>query len=123
MKNKKILYSVMGIILIIIIGVVSFNSRKITYTKEFGYLPQYKNMKVEKYQPSEKEQFGNAIYKLEGVEYKNFINNYGKILKRDGWTIVKENKPEDIEVKKDNHVVKIHVVDSKDYLIILIWTK
>lgn len=122
MKNRKILYSIIAIILIII-GIFIFNSRKITYTKEFSYLPQYKNMKVEKCQSVKDNQFGNAIYKLEGVEYKDFIDNYGKVLKRDGWTIIKENKPEDIEVKKDKHIAKIHAVNCKDYVTILIWTK
>ncbi|KEI16747.1 hypothetical protein [Clostridium haemolyticum] len=122
MKNKKILYSIIAII-VIITGIFIFNSRKITYTKEFTYLPQYKNMRVEKCQPVKDNQFGNAVYKLEGVDYKKFINNYVKILKRDGWTVVKENKPEDIEVKKDKHIAKIHAVDSKDYVTILIWTK
>lgn len=122
MKNRKILYSIIGII-IVIVGVIGFNSRKITYTKEFTYLPQYKNMKVEKYQKVQNNQFGNAVYKLQRAQYKEALNGYEKILKRDGWTIVKENKPEDIEVKKEKHIAKIHAVNSKDYVIILVWTK
>lgn len=122
MRNKKILYSIVAII-IVIVGIAAFNSRKITYTKEFTYLPQYKNMTVDKYQEPKNNQFGNAIYKLKGVQYKEALNGYEKILKRDGWKITKDNKPEHIEAQKSNHIVKINAVDSKGYITILIWTK
>lgn len=123
MKNKKILYGTIIGIIIVIIVVFAFNSRKMTYTKEFTYLPQYKSMKVDKYQPTKNNQFGNAVYKLQGAQYKQALNDYEKILKRDGWKITKDGKPEHVEAEKSNHVVKINAVDSKGYVTILIWTK
>lgn len=122
MKNKKIIYSILVIILIIV-GIISVNLRKIKYTKEFTYLPQYKNMKVDKYEPTKEEQFGNAVYKVENEDYDTYLKKYEKVLKKDGWKINKDEKPSTIEAEKGKHIVKINVVDSKESLIVLIWTK
>lgn len=125
MKNKKILFGVAAIVVAIIVvaTVVVYNLNKVTYTKEFSYFPQYKGMKVQKYQPAKNKEFGNAIFKVEDVKYKDFLNNYESILKKDGWNIVKAAKPMDLEAKKNGHIVRIHVLDSKGYLTVLIWSR
>lgn len=122
MKKKSIIISL--ICMAIIVGIIFlFNSQKIVYTKEYNYLPQYKNMIVDKYEPSKNDQFGNAIYKLKGVDYNDFLNKYEKVLVRDGWKVTGGKKPENIEVTKGEHIAKINAVNSKDYITILIWTK
>lgn len=122
MKNKKILAGVVALV-IIVAAIVIYNLNKVTYTKEFTYLPQYKSMQAQKYQKPKGNQFGNAIFKVEGVKSNDYFDNYKKILKKDGWTIVKENKPTYMEAKKDKHIAKINIMDAKSYLNILIWSK
>ena len=122
MKNKKIITGVLALI-IIVTAVVIFNLTKITYTKEFSYLPKYKNMLVNKYEPSKNEQFGNAVYYVSNGDYEKFLTKYQKVLEKDGWKITVDKKPENLEATKDKHIVRINVVNSKEKLMLLIWTK
>lgn len=122
MKKKKIAYGVM-FMLIIIGGIFILYSNGVRYTNEFVYLPKYKSMKADTYQPIQENQFGNAVYTLKKVKYENFLANYEKVLLKDGWQVTQDKKPESIEVTKGEHIARINAVNSKDYITILIWTK
>lgn len=125
MQNKKKLITISALVSIVVITIIGIYiySQRLTYTKEFTYLPEVRGMKVEKYEKPKDSQFGNAIYKIEGKRYKSFLPKYKKFLVKDGWKITKEKSPENLEATKDNHVAKLNVVDSKEGLTILIWTK
>ncbi|WP_050608142.1 hypothetical protein [Clostridium niameyense] len=122
MKNKKTILSSI-VILIIILGAFIFNSQRISYTKEFTYHPKYKNMQVQKSESAKRDNLGNAVYKVKGTKYKSYLKGYKRVLEKDGWKIIKDNNLENIEAKKDGHITKINVVDAKDHLIVLVWTK
>lgn len=124
MKNKKNLYGILALVLILVVGSIAiYSSRKITYTKEFEYIPKYKNMVSEKYEPAKDGAFGNAVYYVDGVKYEDYLKNYQKLLERDGWKVEKDNKPNDMELTKGEHILRINAVNSKDKLIVLLWTK
>jgi len=121
-KSKKIIIGAIALAIIAAI-IVAFNLTKVTYTKEFNYLPQYTDMKVVQFTPPKNEQFGNAVYYVSNEDYQKFLTNYQKVLQRDGWKITQDKKPENLEATKDKHIVRINVVNAKGKLTVLIWTK
>lgn len=121
-KSKVIISSSVTIIILFAVLVGILNS-KVKYTKEFSYLPQCKEMKLEQSEPGKDDQFGNAVYKVKNEGYDTYLKKYEKVLKKDGWKINKDEKPSSIEAEKDKHILRINVVDSKDSLTVLIWTK
>lgn len=122
MENKKPLIIIVILAVIAIIAITTY-SQRVTYTEEFTYLPQIKGMEIEKYEEAKDDQFGNAIYKIQGEKYEDFLTKYEKILSKDGWKITEENKPENLEATKGEHIARINVVDSKEDLMILLWSK
>lgn len=125
MRNKKGLVIVGLATICVVMTIIIFlnNNSKVSYTKEFAYLPKYKNMQVETFEDTKDGQFGNAVYTLKGVKYKTFLSKYEKVLIRDGWKVAEDKKPESIEVTKGDHIARINAVDSKSYITILLWTK
>lgn len=98
-------------------------SQKVSYLEEFSYLPGVTGMKVDQFEEAEGDGFANAIYKIKDEDYEDFLDKYEEILLKDGWEIAEENKPENLEATKDDHIARINVVDSKEELMILIWAK
>ncbi|HEY8890088.1 MAG TPA: hypothetical protein VIM70_07510 [Clostridium sp.] len=124
MKNKKIITGILALIIIVIATVVIIlNLSKVTYTKEFRYLPKYKNMLVNKFEPSKGEQLGNAVYYVSNGDYEKYLTKYQKVLEKDGWKITVDKKPVSIKTTKEKHIATINVVNADKKLMILIWTK
>lgn len=122
-KKSKVIISSIVAITILVVAVVGVLNNKVKYTKEFSYLPQCKEMKLEQSEPGKDDQLGNAVYKVENEDYDTYLKKYEKVLKKDGWKINKNEKQSSIEAEKDKHIARINVVDSKDSLTVLIWTK
>ena len=123
MKKRTIIICAVALVLIVTAVVVIFNLTKVTYTKQFSYLPKYNNMQVDKYTPPKGNQFGNAVYNVANGDYNSFLTNYEKVLQKDGWKITLDKKPANIEATKAKHIVRINVVKAKAKLAMFVWAK
>ena len=80
----------------------------ITYTKEFSYLPAYSGMKLQSFTPSKASgDVSTAKYIIKVINWKEILQNYENILKKDGWTISQDNKPTCLVAKKGTHQVAL----------------
>lgn len=122
MKNKKWILTIITLGIITAALIFNMNNR-VKYTNEYPYLPTYKNLQVDKYELPKNGQFGNAIYYVKESKYDNFLLEYQKIFVKDGWKITSDKKPESFEAVKGEHIAKVNAVNSKDKIIVLIWTK
>jgi len=115
MKRIFVLFMIFNIFLI------SSCSPRVTYTKEFPYLPAYKNMTLETAEGDAEEEDTQAAgepikrtYIVQNVPAENVLAEYEEILNEDGWTTTLDGKPQMIEVKKDEHEAMIIVYEQDD---------
>lgn len=83
---------------------------KITYTKEFTYLPSYNGVQSTKYTPANtKQPLAKAQYTIKNTQDAKVFEDYETILKKDGWTITQEVKVISFSAKKENHLVNVSI--------------
>ncbi len=80
---------------------------KTTPTKEFNYLPQVNDMKVEEHKEATEDQMGTATYIIEDATSEKVMDDYFKKLKKDKWEIIEDQRPTLIKAKKETHEVII----------------
>ncbi len=80
---------------------------KTTPTKEFNYLPQVNDMKVEEHKEATKDEMGTATYTIKDTTSEKAMDDYFKKLKKDGWEITEDQRPTLIKAKKEAHEVTI----------------
>lgn len=85
---------------------------KITYTKEFSYLPTYDNMEFQSITtPTDKNKMLTAKYIIKSTTTDKVLNDYAGILKKDGWTVnmslYKDGKPFSAAAQKDKHIATL----------------
>lgn len=89
------------------INVTTANT-KITYTKEFTYLPSYDTMQLYEQIPSTtKTPYVTAKYNIKNTTDARAFQDYESILKKDGWTITQDRKYYSISAKKNAHLATI----------------
>jgi hypothetical protein len=99
---------------------------KITYSKEITYFPSYNEVnsavKSTQFTPaSKKNPFATARYKIPNTTDAQVYADYEAMLKRDGWTITKDQKYFSISAKKDKHMSNILIQKAgKDILLVVI---
>jgi hypothetical protein len=99
---------------------------KITYTKELTYFPSYNGInsgvKSTQFTPATKKApFATAKYTIPNTTDTKVYDDYETMLKRDGWTITKEQKYFGISAKKDTHMANILIQKSgKDVILVVI---
>ncbi len=93
---------------------------KITYTKEFPYLPAHEAMKLQEFEEGPQGGFGRAVYEIEG-EFDSFLANYEEILKKDSWEITDDKKPDAMTVTKGENtaVMTLYDLEGTTTLIVL----
>ncbi|MDQ7093870.1 hypothetical protein REC12_09720 [Desulfosporosinus sp. PR] len=83
---------------------------KITYTKEFPYLPSYNSTAAAAYAPAgSKDQYAAAIYIIPNTTDTKVYQNYEAIFKKDGWTITQEQAVVSFSAKKESHIANVKV--------------
>ncbi|WP_407306803.1 hypothetical protein [Desulfosporosinus sp. SB140] len=81
---------------------------KITYTKEFSYLPSYYGANSTTYTPSNaKESLAKATYIIQNTKDTKVFEDYEALFKKDGWTITQEQPVASFSAKKGNHSANI----------------
>ena len=81
-----------------------------TITKEFSYLPSSNSpMELLSFTPPTKDNqgYGEARYIIKNTNKNDVLQKYENILKKDGWTIYEDKKPNSIAAKKGNHQVAL----------------
>jgi hypothetical protein len=92
-------------------------------TKEFTYLPSYANAQVKSFTPASKSNggFGTAKYTIKNSNRNDILLNYENTLKKSGWAITRDEKPNSVCAKKGTHnVVLIPTITGKDITLIVI---
>jgi hypothetical protein len=120
-----------SLILLLLFGLTACNTKSpsdtsqptVTYTKEFSYLPTYKNMEFQSITQTPQNQ-SIAKYLIKNTTTEKVLTEYGDILKEDGWTenwsYTKDKKPASLIVQKDNHTVALLPQQNKSDVILTI---
>lgn len=122
---KKILYILVAAALFCFsLTACGGNTAKTTYTKEFSYLPAYSSeMKADSTTPPNNLGFAIANYTIKNAKNTEVFQNYEDILKKNGWNIAQEQKPNNFIAKKDTHQASIIVIPSNKDVKLLIMSK
>lgn len=114
MKNLLILLSFLFLFL-------TSCAPRISYTKEFPYLPSYKNMVAELEEKNEKQgqenekqlsELQKVTYTIKNAELENVLTEYETILHKDGWKTTLDGKPNMLQLEKENHTALIIVYNQ-----------
>jgi len=100
--------------MIIVFSLTLIACGKVTYTKEFSYLPIQKAMTLKAFVKPTKKQMGVATYVVKNIKSKEALENYEKQLKKDGWKITIDKKPISITAEKDGHKTVIVPTQTKE---------
>jgi hypothetical protein len=113
---KKILYTLLPAVVCFALIAFGINASKVTYTKEFSYLPAYSSkIKADSVSQPNKAGFILGNYTLKNTNNTKVFQDYENILKKNGWTVTKEQKPTSFTIKKDSHQTTILLLQkSKD---------
>lgn len=105
------------LIVLCILLLITSCSPKISYTKEFPYLPSYKDMvTISDKENENQEQVSDSkkvTYSIKNGDLENILTEYETILHEDGWKTVIDGKPNMLQLEKDQHTALI-VAYNKD---------
>lgn len=103
------------------------NASKVSYTKEFLYLPAYANMEFQSATQPDKNQNITARYLLKNTTPDKVLNDYGDILKKNGWTLnwnyTEDKKPYSFVAQKDQHTTLLLPVKNGNDVLLIITSK
>jgi hypothetical protein len=100
------------------------NTAQTAYTKEFSYLPAYSSeMKLVSTTPPNKLGFAIANYTIKNAKNTDVFQNYENILKKNGWNITHEQKPNNFIAKKGTHQASVIISPYNKDVKILIMSK
>lgn len=116
-KKKYMLY------LLMILLLLSGCTKATKYLDEYTYLPAHDNMVQVSFQEPTDDKMGAAVYKVENKTAESFFEEYESILKKEGWEVTTDNKPESIVVEKDEYRAIITATESDEDLIVNIISK
>lgn len=121
---RKILLIFSTLMLIMCLVSCGAKTSNIVYTKEFSYLPAYSSsMKAVSTSPSNNFGLSTANYDIKNTTNTEVFETYENLLKKDGWTIVKDQKPYNIMAKKGAHQVTIVMMQSEKDIKLIIMAK
>lgn len=105
-------------------AVSNTSNTKITYTAEFPYIPAYSSY-IKADSVSQPNNLGviTANYTIKNATNIEVFVNYKNIFKKDGWTLTKEQKPNNFVAKKNTHQVTVTILPSKNDVKMIIVTK
>lgn len=108
---------------------------RVSYTKEFPYLPSYNNM-VAKTNETENNETDNVeenenqtpelkkvTYVVKDVDMENALSEYEEILNNDGWKTTFDGKPNMLQVEKDDHTALILIYSKNNEILLDITSK
>lgn len=97
------------------------------YTKEFLYLPAYANMEFQSITQPDKNQNTTARYLIKDTTPDKVLNDYGDILKKNGWTLnwnyTKDKTPYSFVAQKDQHTAFLLPVKNGNDVLLTITSK
>ena len=64
-----------------------------------------------------------AVYTIENKKWGDVLKDYEKVLNKDGWKTVTDNKPTSIGMEKDNHKAALTVVKDNGKIKLFIWSE
>jgi hypothetical protein len=112
-------YLIIFVILILTLSLISCgttdsnNDDNLQYTKEFPYLPNYKNMEFVTLEKATDDGMDRATYKVTNTTPEEFLSGYEEHLTKEGWKNTLDNKPVSINMEKENHKAIITVPSSE----------
>ena len=101
-------------------------SNKDNYTKEFPYLPNYKEaMELVDFKEGEGEEVDIATYSVQGATPEEFLSTYEQLLIENEWENTFDNKPVSINMAKEDHIAIIITppIEEGEDLIVMIYSK
>lgn len=126
-KFTKVIIVLLLFLLVPLVGCGNNNSGtsdKISYYKDFKFLPMYPGAEKISYTPPEGEGYlGKGSYKIPSEEINLVVENYAKILEKDGWTVKKQDSNPFIDCTKGDHTAGILVSEKENVLTIEILAK
>lgn len=121
---KKLIVIISTLILSIGLIACGNEASNIIYTKEFSYVPAYNSdMKADSTEPANIAGLSTANYTLKNTTKDKVFDTYENLLKQDGWTITKEQKPANIMATKDIHQVTVVIMQLKEDIKLIIMAK
>lgn len=96
---------------------------KITYTKELSYLPSYNGIQSAEYTKASKKALAAVKYTIKNTTDTKVYEDYESILKKDGWTITKDQKYFGISAEKDSHMANVIIQKAGKDVILMIISK
>lgn len=116
MKRKIILFLLLVTLLVL---PACGPNKRIVYTKEFTFLPMHTSMELQEFDEPVQGGFGRAVYYVD--DFDTFFTEYEEILKKDGWQIAEDNKPDALTVTKGDHTsaMVLSQIEGTNTLIIL----
>lgn len=97
------------------------NNGQIAYTEEFDYIPKHEAMVLDSHAEAEEaDQFSDALYKLDGVNFDTFLEEYQTLLEKDGWEITEDKKPISISAQKDERVAVFLLSESDSGILMMV---
>lgn len=121
---KKTFYLFLTFILILALtacGSTKTPNNNITYTEEFDYIPKHEAMALDSYAEAEAaDQFSDALYKLNGVNFDTFLEEYQTILEKDGWEITEDKKPISISAQKGERIAVFLLSESDGGILMMV---
>ncbi|MEW8955362.1 hypothetical protein [Clostridium sp.] len=97
--------------------------KKVEYTKEFEYVPEYKGMKLEEKEDATEDKMGTAKYTIENAKAEDVLNEYEKNFKKDGWEVTQDDKPISLTFEKEDHKAIIVSTQKEDNVELTIVSK
>ena len=121
---KKVLCILLTAVFCFSLAACGSNASSVTYTKEFSYLPAYSSgMKADSVSQPNKEGFILGNYTVKNTTNTKIFENYENTLKKNGWTITKEQKPTSFTIKKGTHQATILLLQNNKDVKMLIASK
>lgn len=119
----RLLKKILSILIVVSLAIFTISCSKVTYTKEFPYLPSYKEMTLKNFEESTKDKMGIATYVIKNKKPSDVLKDYEKQLKKDGWKITEDKKPASIAAEKDGHKTIIVPAQDKEDVFLTIVSK
>ena len=114
---------IITMLMVVMFSFTSVSCGKITYTKEFSYLPSQKEMTLKSFVKPTKDAMGTATYTIKSKKSKEVLDAYEKQLKNDKWNITKDKRPASIAAEKAGHKVVIVPTQIKDDVQLTVMSK
>lgn len=121
---KKKLYILLATLFCFALIAWGISTYRVAQNKQFSYLPAYNSdMKATANSSPNAAGLCTGTYTVKNATKAEVFQNYENILKKGGWTITQEQKPNNLAAKKDKHQVTLITMQNNKDVDIIIMSK